>query len=296
MAPRTLKETYSRKKSSEFVESAITIQGGGIGTALTEKLNEELREGEEMPDASFFLELMARRMGRFRTHLVDMSEAHVEELAADDALRKMRNQAMVDLTHAYITTRHTVAFGYSPEDAAVLGFEPNVATDPAAMELQIKRLLVNFAKPEVQQLRPLIRTVQFLPSEGEATFRSHLDKLITARDALNQEHRKADETLLAKNDAVAANDLEFGQISRFFEATFVFAGRTDLAKRVRPSSRRPGRRQEAVAPPVENGEDGDEGGSSAPPETEASAVTADPPTTPAGIAGTIEEDRDDGTS
>jgi hypothetical protein len=288
MAPRTLKETYARKKSSEFVESAIAIHGSGIGLALTEKLSQELREGEVMPDITLFLELMARRMGRFRTQLLERAAEHFQELAADAAFRKARDEAMADLTRVYIATRQTVALGYSPEDAATLGFEPNVATDPAQMELQVQRLLANFAKPEAQELRPVITTVQFVPAEGETMFRPHLDKLITARAGLNRDKRKADETLMAKNDAVTVNDQEFGQISRCIETAFAFAGREDLARRVRPSTRRLGRRQEV--------EDGDEGDSSLPPETAPPEGPANPPTTPAPEAGTTQEDQETGAS
>ncbi len=286
MAPRTLKETTSRKKSSEFVESAVWIHGAGIGVALADKLAGELRDGEQMPDVSFLLELMARRMGRFRQHLLEAAEAHVEELAADDALRRQRDTAMKALQRAYITTRRTVADGYSPEDAAALGFETNVATDPAMMEVQIERLLTNFARLEVQELRPIIPTVQFVPSEGESTFRPHLDKLIEARAALNQEKRKADETLLAKNEAVKENDREFGQISRCIETTFAFAGQEDLAERVRPSSRRPGRRRE-----VENG-----GEDESPPLPDPGEGPENPSTTPVDDAGTTEEASDSETS
>jgi hypothetical protein len=287
MAPRTLKETYARKRSSEFVESAIDVHGDAIGAAQAEKLSQELREGEEMPDIALYLRLMARRMGRYRSHLEEKSEAHFQELAADDGYRKMRDEAMGDLTRVYLATRQTVASGYSPEDAAALGFEPNVATDPAQMVLQVQRLLTNFAKPEAQQMQPVIRTVQFVPTEGEAMFRPHLDKLITARAALNQDKRKADGTQTAKKGAVAENDLEFGQISRCFETAFAFAGRDDLARRVRPSSRRPGRRQE-----VENGEEGE---STLPPETDTPAPV-DPSPTPAAVAGTTQEGPNDAAS
>ena len=283
MAPRTLKETYSRSKSSAFVESAVVVHGAGIAADLSEKLRAELAEGEDMPDVALLLELMGRRMGRYRQRLLDRSAEHIEELAADTALREMRDEAMKELTRAYITTRYTVSFGYSPKDAEKLGFEVNVATDPEAMRLQVLRLLNNFAKPEVQELRPVVPTVQFVPSEGEATFRPYLDNLTTALAGLNEEKRKADETLLAKKAAVKENDLEFVQISRCIETTFAFAGREDLAERVRPSSRRPGRRQ-AAEDEDGRGEDGTgsddgNGGEGENTATDATATTSEDPET-----------------
>lgn len=244
MAPRTLKETYARKRSSDFVENMILIHGDEIAETLTETLAAELGEGEEMPDVSLYFRLMGRRMGRFRTDLVRTSRNHLDVLAGIDKFRDLREEAMRELSQAYVTARQTVATGYSPEDAAAFGFESNVATVPAQMELQIDRLLVNIQKPEVRLSEPLYPAVTFDPAEAEATFRPPLDKLISARIGFDEARGRAEGTLLTKNEAVVANDLKFGQISRCVESHFTLAGYGELAKRVRPSNRRPGRRQE----------------------------------------------------
>ncbi|MEE8523813.1 MAG: hypothetical protein V3T72_07755 [Thermoanaerobaculia bacterium] len=295
MAPRTLKETYARKQSSEFVESAVAVHGGGVADTLAEKLGAEMREGEEMPDVSFYFELMARRMGRYRADLAAASQAHLDELAAADEFRALREEAMAELTPAYIAARHTVTSGYSAQDAAAFGFESNVATVPAAMELQIEHLLANFAKPEVQLSEPLYPSVKFDPAEGEATFLPLLDRLKAARAGIDEGRRRSEATLLAKNDAVVANDLEFGQISRCVEANFALGGRTDLAKRVRPSARRPGRRQEVEDDPSPSPEDEASEEAATDPNPAAAgdgeAVTSDP-TIPA-TAETTEEDSAD---
>jgi hypothetical protein len=180
-----------------------------------------------------------------------------------------------------MAARHTVTSSYNPEDAAAFGFESNVATEPAQMELQVQRLLTNFTKPEVQASQPIYPAVKFEPSQGEPMFRPLLDKLKTARAALTKEHRKSDATLLAKDQAVVVNDIEFAQISRCFEAIFTLGERPDLAKRVRPSTRRPGRRQEA--------ENGDVDESSTPPETAPPDETGSEPEISAAAADSTKE-------
>lgn len=289
MAPRTLKETYARKQSSNFVEKAILIHRGGVAETLTEKLAAEMQEGEEMPDVSFYLELMGRRMGRFRTDLVRTSRDHLDVLTAIDEFRALRKEAMDELTRAYVTARHAVSSGYSPEDAAAFGFESNVATTPAQMELQIERLLANIEKPEVRLSEPLYPAVTFDPAEGEATFRPLLDKLISARVGFDEARRRAEGTLLAKNEAVAANDLEFGQISRCVESHFALAGRGELAKRVRPSSRRPGRRQEVENDPSPETDPAEEPDPDLPATAGDGGTAVSKPTNAAATAPTEEE-------
>ncbi len=249
MPPRTLKETYSRKKSSEFVESAVITQGADIGASLAGRLSTSLEEGEEIPDIPLFFTLIGRRMGDFRSVMVDTARAHADELANDDGFREMRDKAMSALTGDYVAIRTTFYQAFGPELALAIGFERNVVRDPAALELQVDRLVTNLSDPELELPEPRFDGVTLSPPALVEVFRPNLGKLREARAALDQEVRKSDVTLVAKKDAVDAYDREFLMLSRCLEASFVLGGEPELAKRVRPSLRRPGRRQE-----VENGE------------------------------------------
>ncbi|MEE8507947.1 MAG: hypothetical protein V3T07_02685 [Myxococcota bacterium] len=254
MPPRTLKETSSRKKSSEFVEAAITTQGADIGASLAGRLSTSLEEGEEVPDIPLFFTLIGRRMGDFRSAMVDTAQAHADELANDDAFREMRDQAMSSLTGDYVAIRTTFYQAFGPELALAIGFETNVVREPAALELQVDRLVSNLSAPGLELPEPRFAGVALSPPALVEVFQPNLDKLKAARAALDREVRKSDKTLVVKNQAVEAYDREFLILSRCLEAAFVLGGEPDLAKRVRPSLRRPGRRQE-----VENGEpEGDE--------------------------------------
>jgi len=276
MAPRTLKETYSRKKSSEFVETVVKTHGGEVGTSLATRLSEHLEEGEEMPDIELFFTLIGRRMGAFRTTMVDAARAHANELANDDAIRKLREETAAALSRDYVAVRAIFSQAFGPESALAIGFEDNVAREPAALELQVDRLIANLGNPELVLPEPRVGGVALSPPANVETFRPNLDKLKEAREALDREHQKADRTVLTKNQAVENYDREFVMLSRCLEAAFALAGESGLARRVRPSARRPGRRLE-----VENDPEPDETG----PSPGEPAPAEEPPPDPADGSG-----------
>ncbi len=270
MPPSGRKGTAGRKKSWEFVLSAIDTQGEEAADQLIEVLSEDLREGEEMPDIRFFFTLLGRRMARFGTAMV---EAHLDELTDDDALRQERDATTKELVADYIAMRGGYRTGYGTEIAAAVGFERHVATDPAEIELQIDRLSTNLGKPELVLPSSRYPGIAPQPVETLELFRPNLKRLKATRAALNRAHREADGSQLTKNDAVAAHDLEFPNLSRCFEACCTVAGLRELARRVRPSARRPGRREEEVQTEEAEASPPDEGS----PETPAAASETETP-------------------
>ena len=75
-----------------------------------------------------------------------------------------------------------------------------------------------------------------------------------------REAREAEQTLTRRRTALAANDLAFSCGADLLSALFWAAGEGDLADRVRPSKRRPGRVAEeepaAPTPPADASKDG----------------------------------------
>ncbi len=282
MSPRGRIGTTGRKKSWEFVVSAIAgTQGDEVAEQLIEVLSEDLREGEEMPDIRFFFTLLGRRMARFGTAMVEASERHLDELADDETLRYERDETTSALASDYIAMRDGYRIGYSRKIAAAVGFEKHVATDPVAIELQTDRLLTNLEKPELELPPARYPGIAPRPDGTVALFRPNLKRLKTARAGLNRAHREADSSQMLKNDAVTAHDREFPNLSRCFEVCCVVAGLHDLARRVRPSQRRPGRRQEEVQ--EETAAASAEGSADEPPDDAApgDAISGVPPSTAA---------------
>ena len=242
MAPKTRKETIGRKKSCELVEAGIATHGDGMALRLTEILREDLHEDEEMPDVALMYRLMGRRLGRYRVAMVGAAQSHLAELAGDDLFREMREESMSDLSSIYVAMRAGYTIGYSPAVAVSIGFEANVAVEAANLELQAQRVVDYLSTPDLVLPKPKYANLAPAPKAAVEVLQDPLKRLKEARAALNRERREADATLLAKNEAIEAYDDAFGDISRCFESGFTLGGQKELAKRFRPSVRRPGRR------------------------------------------------------
>ena len=91
-------------------------------------------------------------------------------------------------------------------------------------------------------------------SSGENTFaediRTHLLPLQKALADVAREKKEANASLHAKQATVTESDEAFTTVARLLSATFAMARRKDIARKVRPSGRRPGRTVE----PVEDGQ------------------------------------------
>ncbi len=78
---------------------------------------------------------------------------------------------------------------------------------------------------------------------------------------IDRARKEAEVTRKAKNDAIDQFDSVFLWVGRALESYFHLAGRHELAERVRPSTRRPGRRAADVDPESDSGEASSEEGS-----------------------------------
>ncbi len=76
-----------------------------------------------------------------------------------------------------------------------------------------------------------------------------LGKLEESVAEVNNEVREAEATLSVKNDAIKDYDRAFSVTANLFSALLDAAGKKDLAKKVRPSTRRAGQTVEDAANP-----------------------------------------------
>ncbi len=145
---------------------------------------------------------------------------------------------------------------------------------------QVRETAGFLAKPRVELPRLDVAGITVDPRATAAQLAAAADELDGALADLDAALKQAEVTRAAKNDAIAAYDATFLRVAKVAESLFHFAGLHQLALRVRPSTRRPGRRLAEAGPEPESGDTAARprtAETSAEPEAGASAVESGPP-------------------
>ncbi len=96
--------------------------------------------------------------------------------------------------------------------------------------------------PKVATPVPDLLGIKLEPRATATQLTAGVDQLDGALIDVNQAEKQGEVTREAKNAAIKGYDRKFLRIARVAESVFHFAGMHELATRVRPSTRRPGRR------------------------------------------------------
>lgn len=171
--------------------------------------------------------------------VVDADHAYLAELGDDDPVRLGRDRHAELLQQDLTLLRETVAAAFGEEAVGGLGFAGRTPQDPVQLHnlatLVLKRL------PEWQPPAPRIEDIQFRPERWTARLAPTHASLGGALQAVARERREADEALVAKNRALEGYDRTFSVAANLLSGLLEAAGESDLARRVRPSRRSPGR-------------------------------------------------------
>lgn len=231
------KQVVDREKSANAVVAVSETQSEATGDALGKLLKPYVKKGESAPDFAMVLLLIGRAIESAKVRMVNADAAHEAELGDDDGVRAARDAARDVLSDKLVELREvlTGAFGAAMASAILSGPTPQ---DPA--------LLVRFAGEVVTALG----RVKLPPSRikgaklDKAETAAEITDLQTALDkrikSVAREVREAQATLEAKNQELAAYDAIFAGGAKALEGLLLLAGKTELAAKVKPSSRRPG--------------------------------------------------------
>lgn len=239
-----------RKKSADAVAAAAETHADRVAQAVTATLSPFLAKGEKMPDVGGLTTLLGRWLASSASGMMAADEAHVHELSDDAPVRERRDEAHETLYAELVELREWMTGLFGSRAVRSLGFAADTPRDPA--------VLVQFAAEVSRSLReksfpaPKRQGVSWSPSKEAGKIDDLREKLQKAIAEVAREVREAQGTLASKNAALAAYDDAFARASESLEGLFTLAGETELAARVRPSSRRPGQTEE-LAPPAESG-------------------------------------------
>ena len=171
------------------------------------------------------------------------NHAHLGQLAVIVDLQKRRDRLQLALFGRYYQARHTLESLFGRQRGfEVLAVDGDTPRDPTGLINQVRSTSTFLQEPKVEGLTVELAGVSVdLPTMG-SQLTSDADDLEGVLTELDRERKKAETTRKAKNDAIAEFDRRYLWVGRALETYFHLAGMHELAERVRPSTRRPGRR------------------------------------------------------
>ena len=164
--------------------------------------------------------------------------AHEDELGDDAAPRRLRDESTATLIQSLLDLRRAIDVAYGPEAVAELGFSGSTPREATMVATFATRVLERV--PALAARTPRIPGVIVDLEALVAPAATAQDQLRSALGTVATEAREAEQTLVAKQAAIADYDTTFASVANVLEGMFTLAGAQELARRVRPSTRRAG--------------------------------------------------------
>lgn len=240
-----------RQNASDAVIEAVGQHLPAATDALTAVLSPYLHPGETLPDVGLLVQLVSRRLARLREQMVIADEAHEEELSDDLAPREARDDTAADLWAMLSETRELLKGVFGASALPSLGFKGGIPEEPEDLAIFSRRVVAALRAGTLPP--PRAAAVAVDPVALVAPLADDLERLDHALDDVDREAREAEATLRDKQAALDRYDAGFAQCAAFLVGLFSLAGDDELAQRLRPSARRPGRLSEAHDPHTAEG-------------------------------------------
>lgn len=244
----------SRLKSYGVVHAALGTQSSGASVELDQRRKLTLAANRALADESaaqitesanyheIFAHLAAE-LTEAKDGMISANTTHLGQLAFIVDLKERRDELNNNLFSRFLKARHTVEtlFG-SDKRFPVLAITGDTPDDPTGLVAQVRETVGFLRDPKVKTPELGLDGVALDPPAMADQLASEANELDGALIGINEAEKQADVTRQAKNDAIETYDRKFLRVARLAEALFHFAGMHELATRVRPSTRRPGRR------------------------------------------------------
>ena len=200
-------------------------------------------EGQSAADYRFVFGDLSAELKRVREAMHAANKTHLGQLALIVDLQKRRDNLNDQLFNHYFKARHSLEALFGRERGfEVLAVDGDTPRDPTGLINQV-RSTVDFLhdpKIELPDVDLAGIDVDFAPMAIQlATEADDLEAVLTAID---RERKNAESTRMAKNAAITEFDRRYRWVGGGLETYFHLAGMHELADKVRPSARKPGRR------------------------------------------------------
>ncbi len=233
------KQVVDRQKSATAVGAAADTHGPKVAAAVSEVVASYLQEGEVMPDVALLLVLAKRLLDDRTASMVAADEAHAAELGDDAPARDAREETSHALRDLLVTARPLLAGVYGPGAPAAVGLVGSLPDDPAMLARKAGEVATALGAADLGE--PRSSYVSLDPTALADDLAIGAAAVDAALKKVAAEVREAETTLTAKHGAIDGYDGAFADVAWALNGVFRLGGERELAERIRPSVRRPGR-------------------------------------------------------
>lgn len=220
---------------------------------------------------------LAEVLAQARDRLIAADRRHRDQQALTSKYRRERQAAFEALYPHVGGLRDTVRGSYGPVVAEELGFAASTPIQPGELFEQAEHLTDRLSEPQLQLPASRYQDVDLDPAVLAGQTRPLVTRLGQALEDVGREERNEEATKVAKDAALEGYNRTFLWSARTAESLFQLADMPEIARRVRPSTRRRGITVEVEA---ENPDVPSEDPAPTPDTDAPEASTVDPPDSP----------------
>ncbi len=265
---RILDLVYSAAK----VESEIETHTEEIGTrfdGMFVPVFDGFEEEQPKPDFRAILQALRLKLGNSREALSLVEQQHISLIRQAVEQREERKQLTQSLYEDFSSMRRTIEElyrGAKGDDKVnvfvVAGIQGPTAQKPTKLLRQIDLAISHMQQPGLEFPESRFGETRLEPAKLVEVLKPRSERLHQVQADLRRVAAETNASRKEKNRAIDAHKEVFLWVSRSAESLFHLAGEHELAERLRPSARRPGRR----AADVEKGKEGESEDGSTPAE------------------------------
>ena len=227
------------KMVTDRQKSSTTVQSGGA--QFEDKMALSMGEifgPEAEPATRTLVKLAVGKLKNDTDVMVQADNAHLKEVADDSLIFEARDKKSEGVYSVMVDLRETGGVVYGPDFVRQLGFEGSTPTDPVAVKSLAEMVLQNLNS--IQPPEPRRRGLKMDLSEWKSPLANGLGELGPAVQAVSEDKREGEQTLVAKQASIEKYDDSFSVTANILSTLLKAAGEEEPAKRVRPSTRKPG--------------------------------------------------------
>lgn len=209
---------------------------------------EEKRPGETPPDVGALLGFMADDLDEDRVEMVESLGIYLNESSANEASNVERSGAVQDMRHWYQHARGACLNVCTDERTKEMGFDLATEQHPWRLERQAQRAISVFKglDPEAKIETTDPQKQEVAPTHGYIVrvLEPPHDRLVEVLGDWIGQRRGTEKALIRKDAALASYQRKFSIYAKCGEMLYRWVGLEEEAKRIKPSTRRPGQRAE----------------------------------------------------